>query len=59
MKKSNSKTNTAKSKNLGGISHSQGRSSNHKEKYNHKNHWLNEELEEDISFKIKKKKKLQ
>jgi hypothetical protein len=26
-------------------------------KYNHKNHWLDEELEEEVPVKIKKKKK--
>ena len=34
-----------------------GKQSNDKVKYNYKNHWLDEELEEIVPIKVKKKKK--
>ena len=46
-----------KTKNQTGETFHHGKLSNDKVKYNHKNHWLEEEFEEIVSHKLKKKKK--
>ena len=60
MKKHNThkKDLTPKEKDQIGDTMHHGKSTNIKVKYNHKNHWLEEDEEEEVPHKVKKKKKL-
>lgn len=53
------KLNSSKEKSQDYDVHLHGKPVNDKVKYKHKNHWLEEDLEDDVSFKVKKKKKLE
>lgn len=53
----NKKSIKPKTKDQMGDTFHHGKPSNDKVKYNHKNHWLEEEFDEIVSYKSKKKKK--
>ena len=58
-KKPTKKQNNSKGRAQDNDVHLRGKLGNDKVKYKHKNHWLEEDMENEVSFKVRKKKNLE